>query len=357
MPLPPSSHRLDNSVARLRASRGWSQVELARRAGMSRAEVSAIETGRVSPSTALALAISRALELPVEGVFRLVTRAAGAPVWAEPPPRDPCPFWSASVGVRTVLYRWEDSALGAVPPDGVAPGEPARAKAADSLPTLVLAGCDPSVRLLESSLTGCGGPRLIALTRSSRRALELLRTGVVHAAGIHLGSSGGRANATAALKALGPGYRLLRVARWEEGVVLGRAITHRTAKAAARARLRWVAREPGAGARACLERLLGPARSRAAARRPTARDHRAVAEAVRAGFADAGVCIRLCAEQAGLSFLPAEREDYDLCYPASLEGDPRIAALLQAVRSTPYRRALAAIGYGTEHTGEVQDVA
>jgi molybdate-binding protein len=264
------------------------------------------------------------------------------------------------VGARTVLYPREDSPLGTLPPDGVARGRRAAAGSglggtSDSPPTLVIAGCDPSARLLESSLAAAGGPRLLALGRSSRKALDLLRDGLVHAAGVHLGS--GRANAEAVLEILGPGHRLLRIARWEEGIVLGRALAYRSAAAVARARLRWVAREPGAGARLCLDRLLGPRRSLAASRRPSARDHRSVAEAVRAGFADAGICLRLCAEEVGLRFLPVEREDYDLCYPAALEEDPAIAALVRAVRSAYYRGALAALGHGVARTGEVHDAA
>ena len=51
--------------------RGWSQEELARLSGLSRAGVSAIETGRLIPSAAAALALAAALECRVEDLFRL----------------------------------------------------------------------------------------------------------------------------------------------------------------------------------------------------------------------------------------------------------------------------------------------
>ena len=55
--------------------------------------------------------------------------------------------------------------------------------------------------------------------------------------------------------------------------------------------------------------------------------HAAVAEAVRAGWAEAGVCVRFSAAEAGLNFLPVRSEALDLCFPATLQHDPRIQAL------------------------------
>ena len=44
-------------------------------------------------------------------------------------------------------------------------------------------------------------------------------------------------------------------------------------------------------------------------RRPhRALDHRGVAEAIRAGWADAGICLRLTSDEANLSFLSVRRE-------------------------------------------------
>ena len=85
--------------------------------------------------------------------------------------------------------------------------------------------------------------------------------------------------------------------------------------------------------------------------------HRGVAEAVRCGWADVGVCLRLVSEEAGLDFVGLRHEDYDLCYPAEYEGDPRIQALVEAVRSSSYRRTLEDLpGYDTTKTGELQHV-
>ena len=52
-----------------RMRRGWTQGELARRAGISRAAVSAIEINRMVPSVAAALKLAACLECTVENLF------------------------------------------------------------------------------------------------------------------------------------------------------------------------------------------------------------------------------------------------------------------------------------------------
>ena len=62
--------------------RGWSQEELARLSGLSRAGVSAIETGRLIPSAAAALALAAALGCRVEDLFRLHGAEPQQAAWA-----------------------------------------------------------------------------------------------------------------------------------------------------------------------------------------------------------------------------------------------------------------------------------
>ena len=117
---------------------------------------------------------------------------------------------------------------------------------------------------------------------------------------------------------------------------------------------RWVGREDGSPARELLIELL-------AGRRPPRRvayGHRGVAEAIRSGWADLGICVRLAAEEAGLAFLPVCQEDYDLCIPAELEGDPRVRALAETLRSSEFRTALADLpGYDSTGTGEIEHIS
>src|SRR5437868_2902953 len=86
---------LQNNVKTLRLARGWSQAELARRAGISRAAVSAIEIERLVPSVAAALALAGAFGCRVDGLFSLNAADAGPPAWAWPPSGESCRFWHA----------------------------------------------------------------------------------------------------------------------------------------------------------------------------------------------------------------------------------------------------------------------
>jgi molybdate-binding protein len=105
---------------------------------------------------------------------------------------------------------------------------------------------------------------------------------------------------------------------------------------------------------ASVDELLG---GKGRAPRCQASDHRGVAEAVRSGCADAGVCLRLVSEEAGLDFFSVREEAYDLCFAASIEGDRRIQALLQTLRSNAYRKLMSELpGYGTAETGELLSV-
>ena len=52
--------------------RGWTQAELADAVGVSRKTINTVENGVFVPSTLLALKLARALEQPVEALFRLI---------------------------------------------------------------------------------------------------------------------------------------------------------------------------------------------------------------------------------------------------------------------------------------------
>jgi putative transcriptional regulator len=58
-----------NSLAVLRAGRGWSQAELAEQLGVSRQTINALERGRYDPSLPLAFKIARLFGHRIEEVF------------------------------------------------------------------------------------------------------------------------------------------------------------------------------------------------------------------------------------------------------------------------------------------------
>jgi molybdate-binding protein len=254
------------------------------------------------------------------------------------------------------LYPAEETGSGVVPHDGVYRGGSLHGEVeVDPEDTLIMACCDPAVGLLAAELARAADVRLIAFPRSSRTAMSLIGQGLVHVAGVHLAraeQAGG--NAAIVMRELGAGYNLLRVARWEEGIAFAPGVRVPSVREAVDSNLRWVGREDGSGARQCLDELFGDHRPP----RRLASDHRGVAEAVRSGWADAGVCLRLVSEEAGLDFLSVRQENYDLCFPECWEGDHRIQALIQVVRSPSYRKALGELpGYDSAQTGELHRVS
>jgi molybdate-binding protein/DNA-binding XRE family transcriptional regulator len=345
---------LDNRVKLLRQARGWTQDELAQAAGLSRTGVGAIEAARLVPSVAAAIGLARALGCAVEDLFGPQGTGTGA-AFAWLPATYPCRYWTAEIAGQTLLFPVEDG--GSELHDGVARHAedwPRQQDAART--TLVLATCDPAAGLLAAAYRRLSGFRLLVLSRVSREALALVERGLVHAAGIHLALASSR-RGNAELLADRPAdceLSLLHVARWEEGLAAQPAARLRSAQAATRSKLRWVGRLPGAGARRCQDELLG-------ARRPpkhVAHDHRGVVEAIRSGWADVGVCLRLAAEEGRLSFLPVGKEAYDLCFRRDQAAEPRLAALIRTIRSAEYRQLLGELpGYQPQNQwGEIEDV-
>lgn len=333
------TRQLLNQVRQQRQARGWSQDELAIRSGLSRTGISAIEQHRLIPSGAAMLALAEVFGCAVEELFRL--QAAGEraePLWAWEPRASTARYWEAEVQGRAVRYPAEVGAPAHLRHDGIWSGDRAEPLSASPPSSLAIATCDPAIGLLAERLSADANLRLLAFTRSSRSALALLKQGLAHVAGLHLSSSDDEdQNAQVVRAELGPQYRLIRVARWEEGIA---HTGHERAKSLAqilKRPLRWVGREPGSAARHCQDDLLGDRR----APRRLAYDHRGVAEAIRCGWADAGVCHRLVAEETGLSFVPARREHYDLCYHESFADDRRFQALVAALASNDYRRTIA----------------
>ncbi len=338
-----------NRVRDHRLARGWTQEELARRAGISRTAVTAIESARLVPSVAAALALATALGETVETLFGSGVPETVPEVWAwEPADHRGC--WRAEVAGRTIQYP------AASLPQLTPIPDPALIEAPDKpRETLVLAGCDPAAGLLASRYAQATGWRLLVLPRSSRQSLDLLGRGLVHLAGLHLSTADEPdRNQRVVRETLGPGYRLTRIADWHEGIATLPARRLKSTTGRALHAMSWVGRESGSGARQCLDRLLG---DRSTPRR-VAGDHRGVVEAVRAGWADAGVCVQLSCIEAGLAFLPVQREAYDVCYPASLADDRRLKAFLEVVRSVGYRRLLATLpGYDVAETGATAEVS
>ena len=66
-----------------RKRRGWSQLELAGRAGVSQRHLGFLELGRAAPSREMVMRLAAALDVPLRQQNRLLLAAGFAPVWRE----------------------------------------------------------------------------------------------------------------------------------------------------------------------------------------------------------------------------------------------------------------------------------
>lgn len=227
---------------------------------------------------------------------------------------------------------------------------------------VLIAGCAPELSLWARALAaGRRGVHLHRLVVNSRRALELLRAGTVHAAGVHLAGTAGQPDNLPFVRAMLEGLEavVIRLGVWEEGLVVapGNPLGLQGVGDLARPGVVVVNREPGAGSRLLLERCLAEAGIPASAVAGFDRqvgDHLAVARAVARGEAHAGVSTAAVATAFGLGFVPLRSVAYDLVFLRSTLDEPAVQALLGSLGDAWVRRQLAALGgFDTTATGTV----
>ncbi|MDB5557179.1 MAG: LuxR family transcriptional regulator, partial [Enterovirga sp.] len=163
----------------------------------------------------------------------------------------------------------------------------------------------------------------------SEEAVARLRTGAADAAGFHGGSEAGDGTAAGLVEL---GFAVLPLFGREQGLMLapGNPLEIRTLADLARAKARFVNRQPGSGTRTWFDRLLREAGLQPQAIRGYAAEeftHQAVAAVVASGAADAGMGVRAAAERFGLAFVPLGRETY---FVAGLRGEDRLRAIRDA---------------------------
>ena len=355
------SGRLINSLREERLERRLSQQALADLGGISRQSYAAIESGTSVPSTGVALRLARALGLPVETLFRLPARRPRAVVADPVTPqvgRRPGRVRVVRVGRRLMAVPLGEQ-LGRFgePADGMArplTGGRVHIDLFDEAPpesALLVLGCDPAFALVSHELRRRTGLEATWLACGARRALGALARGDAHIAGVH--------GAPALAKAELPfPVTVVRFSIWEQCLIVARGnpLGVGGIRDLARPELRFLNREKGSGSRALVEARLrteGIAgdRVRGFGER-AASGHLAVAEAIAAGLADAGVGIRAAALAWGLDTLPLEEESYDLVIPDHFLGLPAVGALLGLLRSPAVRRQVEALGgYDAEGMG------
>ncbi len=367
-----------------RQARGLSQQQLAGVAGVTRQAVSAVESGHSDPSLRVALGLARALGMTVEELFG--PGDLGDPVLAQPVAAVNGPgsrVALAAVGDKFValpLHADTAARLGFGPAGGLVAG-PSSAPAGVSggrrepwnlvpvrpigppRPTVVVAGCDPALPLLETPLALLDPPLAFAWWPcGSGEALRLAAAGLVHAAGVHrvgrpgpLGPPADSADTGDVADILG-GAEVVGFASWREGLVVRPGSHVRGLDDVAAHGLRLVNREPGAQARALLDRerlrlRLDPAElpgydSRVAG-------HLQVAATIVGGLADAGVSSEPAALAYGLDFIPLAAERFDLVLPGKHATSREVQGLLRVLTSPWLLAQLASLpGYDAARCGE-----
>jgi molybdate-binding protein len=224
-------------------------------------------------------------------------------------------------------------------------------------PTLVVAGCDPALPLLETPLALLDPPVAFAWWPcGSGEALRLAAAGLVHAAGVH--QPGGERDASE-MTGIPGGAEVVGFTAWREGLVVRPGARVRGLDDVARRGLRLVNREAGAQARTLLDaecaRLhltpddLEGYDSRAAG-------HLQVAAAIAGGLADAGVSSEPAALAYGLDFISLASEQFDLVLPAKHVASREVQGLLKVLTSRWLLAQLAGLpGYNPASCGVLRD--
>ncbi|HJR76244.1 MAG TPA: substrate-binding domain-containing protein [Nitrospiraceae bacterium] len=378
---------IENRLRSHRTARGWSQGQLADAAQITRQAVCAIEANQYLPTTAVALRLAGALHCKVEDLFSLISTGdliEGELVRTNPSRRGSLSrsrVKVAMVGERIIVRPM--SALGevlsyTVPADGLIVdhatgrrGEKSSARVKVRLlrdrraveQDISVAGCDPAiflageyVRRRDNNIT------VIGWSMGSAAAVEAVKAGEVHVAGLHVvDAKSGESNLPFLRKHLKEdNFTVVTFATWEEGwiVAAGNPKSIRDVGDLTRREVRIVNRESGAGARMLLDRQLADAgipAERVSGYTHEAMSHFEVARVVAEGQADVGVGVRSAAMVLGLDFIPVQVERYDLVIPTKLLKTNRgLEQLLDTIVSRPFRTEVEALGgYDTSQTGKV----
>lgn len=383
----PDTVPVENRLRVLRQARGLSQVALAERTGVTRQAIYAIEMNEYLPSTGVALRLADTLACRVEDLFSLAsagTTVQGELVGSPRPASGPrageragTRVKVARIGARLVVR--PVAALGdvlnfTIGADGLLAGPVSSSRTGGNRVTVrllrdrraieeevVVAGCDPSIFLIGQHL----GPRrslteVVAWSMGSGAALNALRRGEVHVAGLHVvDAKSGEYNLPYLRRHWrGPEIKVITFASWQQGIMVqpGNPKRIRTVEDFARRDVSIVNREEGAGARLLLDERLAAAGMRAGrvrGYRQMVSSHIEVARMVAERRVDAGLGIEAAARLTGLDFIPIQTERYDLVIPAAfLQSHAGLSRFLDAIVTGSFRAELQALGgYDTRETG------
>jgi molybdate-binding protein/DNA-binding XRE family transcriptional regulator len=372
-----NSPEYENRLREKRQALGLSQKQLAEMAGITRQAVCAVEANQYSPATSVALNLARAMSCRVEDLFSL--KQGGQIIEGEllgsfPKASGPVRAQVTQIGhrllVRPLDGLGELASLSATADGLIVESNPENRRVKVKLlkdrdlvrRKVVVGGCDPAMFLAGEHVRKHDQENLVPCLMGSSIALNALKRGEVHVAGIHLAEeTSGAWQLPGLRKTLGDmDCIVVTFAHWEEGFIVrqGNPKKIRTVSDIDKPTVRIVNREPGSGARRLLDKQLhasGIKTTRVKGYGDQVLSHLDVAARIKAGLADTGIGVRAAAAICGLDFVPLQRERYDLVVPKpyyeTLSG---LQVLLDTIVSKPFRDELEALGgYDTRETGKV----
>lgn len=318
---------MDDRIRSLRVQRGWSQAELAERAGVTRQLVSTVEAGRHQPNVTAALRLATALDTSVEELFGdPAPGVAAVGLFADSAPETDGGVAVARVGEQLV---WVPVREGGEHPeswgvaDALRSGEHLTWLPGGRPAELLLVGCDPLLGLI-STLAGRSGRRVLTAHASTGRSIAALAAGHAHGVLVHARPGD--------LPAPPVAVRRWRVARWAVGLATapGRS-SALTVEEVAERRPVIIQRDAGAGSQQALVRALRAAGADATTRLPgpIGEGHLDVARRLAHGAGEAGVAMEAAAHAFGLGFLPLERHEVELWIAADWADLPAARAVVE----------------------------
>jgi putative molybdopterin biosynthesis protein len=222
--------------------------------------------------------------------------------------------------------------------------------------TIVAIGSHDPVLDLAASLLRARDPELTLVSGpvGSLGGLVALRDGLCHLAGCHLlDPATGEYTLPWIRRVLGDRpVEVVRLVHREQGLIVAPGNPQGVGGLDDVARLRYVNRQRGAGTRVLLDHELARRGLEPGAidgyerEEPT---HLAVAAAVAAGRADAGLGVLAAARAFGLDFVPVAHEPFDL---VMAPGEPAVAPLLALIADDGFKAQVEALGgYSVAETG------
>src|SRR5262245_11617592 len=224
---------MENRLREKRQALALSQKQLADLAGITRQAVSALEADQYSPATSVALQLARALRCRVEDLFSL--KQGGEIIEGEllgsfPKTGGPVRAQVTQIGhrllVRPLAGLGELASLSATADGLIVESNPDNRRVKVKLlkdreavrRKIVVGGCDPAMFLAGEHVRKHDRENLVPCLMGSSMALNALKRGEVHVAGIHLAeeSSGGWKLPSLKRRVCENGHSRRNIAHWEE---------------------------------------------------------------------------------------------------------------------------------------------